>query len=58
MKYLKASKTLAYVAFPSKITSLTQATLFSIELNADVFEASVFAKEIPIFAIFIADYYS
>lgn len=54
MKYLKASKTLAIVAFPSIKTYSTHFMLVSLDENPAVVEASVYENEIPISAYFIA----
>ena len=54
MKYLKASNTLAIVAFPSIKTYSTHCILVSFDENPAVVEASVYENEIPISAYFMA----
>jgi hypothetical protein len=54
IKYLNASTTFAIVAFPSNNTNCTHSMLDISEENAAVFDASLFEKEIPISAYFIA----
>lgn len=54
MKYLNASRTLAKVALPSRMTARTQPMLLFSEEKEAVLEASVLEKDIPMSACFMA----